>query len=137
MTTPAGSPILRRFRMIHGLSIRYAESDGRNDDALLPSKSRRGTVHVHQLPTTFGGAYATKPGTARNCLSRPTTPADRVAVRPAARPGRFRGCSALCPRGTDRRFPGIQDVRDRAGALDNLNPVPPGPIPKLWKGYEL
>jgi hypothetical protein len=34
---PARTPIHPLLRMIHGLSIRFAESDGRNDDALLPS----------------------------------------------------------------------------------------------------
>jgi hypothetical protein len=35
VTTPAGTPIHPQFCIIDGLSIRYAESEGRNDDALL------------------------------------------------------------------------------------------------------
>jgi hypothetical protein len=34
---PARTPTHPLFRMIHGLSIRFAESEGRNDDALLVS----------------------------------------------------------------------------------------------------
>ena len=34
MTTPAGTPIHRQFRIIGGLPIRFAESEGRNDNAL-------------------------------------------------------------------------------------------------------
>ena len=33
MTTPAGTPIHPQFRIIGGLSIRFAEREGRNDDA--------------------------------------------------------------------------------------------------------
>ena len=33
---PARTPTHPLFRMIHRLSARFAESDGRNDDALLP-----------------------------------------------------------------------------------------------------
>jgi hypothetical protein len=33
---PARTPSQPLFRMIHRLSARFAESDGRNDDALLP-----------------------------------------------------------------------------------------------------
>jgi hypothetical protein len=35
--TPAGTPIHPQFRIIDGRSIRFAESEGRNDDALLVS----------------------------------------------------------------------------------------------------
>jgi hypothetical protein len=34
VTTSAGTPIHPQFRIIDGLSIRFAESEGRNDDAL-------------------------------------------------------------------------------------------------------
>jgi pimeloyl-ACP methyl ester carboxylesterase len=34
VTTPAGTPIHPQFRIIDGLSIRFTESEGRNDDAL-------------------------------------------------------------------------------------------------------
>ena len=37
MTTPAGTPIHPQFGIIDGLSIRFTESEGRNDDALLLS----------------------------------------------------------------------------------------------------
>jgi len=37
VTTPAGTPIDPQFRIIDGLSIRFTESEGRNDDALLLS----------------------------------------------------------------------------------------------------
>jgi hypothetical protein len=37
VTTPAGTPIHPQFRLINGRSIRFAESEGRNDDALLVS----------------------------------------------------------------------------------------------------
>ena len=33
MSTPAGTPIHRQFRIIGGLSIRFAEGEGRNDEA--------------------------------------------------------------------------------------------------------
>ena len=34
MTTSAGTPIRPQFRIIDGLPVRFAESEGRNDDAL-------------------------------------------------------------------------------------------------------
>ena len=37
MTTPGGTPIHPQFRIIDGLSIRFTEGEGRNDDALLLS----------------------------------------------------------------------------------------------------
>jgi pimeloyl-ACP methyl ester carboxylesterase len=37
VTTPAGTPTHPQFRIIDGPSIRFTESEGRNDDALLLS----------------------------------------------------------------------------------------------------
>jgi hypothetical protein len=37
VTTPAGTPIHPQFRISSGRSIRFTDSDGRNDDALLLS----------------------------------------------------------------------------------------------------
>jgi hypothetical protein len=37
VTTPAGTSVHPQFRIIDGLSIRFTESEGRNDDALLLS----------------------------------------------------------------------------------------------------
>ena len=34
MTTPAGTPVYPQFRIIGGLSLRFAESEAANDDAL-------------------------------------------------------------------------------------------------------
>jgi len=74
VTTPAGTPIHPQFRMIHGLSIRFAESEGRNDDAPLPSPRPESLLafepiwarladHAHLVPglaaaSAAGGAAA-------------------------------------------------------------------------------
>ena len=64
MTTPAGTPVYPQFRLIGALSLRFAESEAANDDALplrLSGSDRQWVLTGLAAASAIGGAAAGAP----------------------------------------------------------------------------
>ena len=61
---PARTPAYPLFDMIHGLSARFAESDGRNDDALLPGLQPESPLAFEPIWARLAGHAYLVPGLA-------------------------------------------------------------------------
>jgi hypothetical protein len=61
VTTPAGTPVYPQFRLIGALSLRFAESEAANDDALplrLSGSERQWVLTGLAAACAVGGAAA-------------------------------------------------------------------------------
>jgi hypothetical protein len=140
VTTPAGTPIHPQFRIIDGLSIRFTESEGRNDDALLLSPWPESLFafepiwapladHAHLVAIDLPGFCHSE---RRDDL---LSPARDGRVRVAPRAGRAALLRQRPAVGGDRVRGGVRRRRRRGGRIYRTGrqvtkPAPaPGPSP--------